>query len=146
MNPSVIKNQLEDYYRLASPHDQDAKVSNLVSINEGWESIIYAFDLIPDPKKQDLIQHLILRIYPGSDARDKSHREYDGLKVLYQAGYPVPQVFALERDNSPFEGRPFLLMERIPGEMMWPVLDRAQPDRTARSASCWWKTPSPPRR
>jgi len=131
MNLSVIKNQLEDYYRLASPHYQEAKVSNLVSINEGWESIIYAFDLIPDPQKQDPIQHLILRIYPGTDAQDKSHREYDGLQVLYQAGYPVPQVFALECDNSPFEGRPFLLMERIPGEMMWPVLDRSQPDRAA---------------
>jgi aminoglycoside phosphotransferase (APT) family kinase protein len=87
--------------------------------------------LISDSQKQDLIQHLVLRIYPGNDARDKSQREYDGLQVLYRAGYPVPQVFALEHDNSPFEGRPFLLMERITGEMMWPVLDRSQPDRAA---------------
>ena len=131
MNTDQIQDQLEDYYRLTFPHHQDAQVSDLVPINEGWESIIYAFKLVPDPKPESQPQNLILRIFPGTDAHHKSQREYDGLQVLYRVGYPVPQVVHLERDHSPFDGRPFLIMERIDGEMLWPVLDRARPDQAA---------------
>jgi aminoglycoside phosphotransferase (APT) family kinase protein len=132
MNSEQIQNQLQDYYRRMLPGHQGAHVSDLVPMNEGWESIIYAFKLVPDPKTGDQPQNLILRIYPGMNAVQKSQREYEGMQVLYQVGYPVPKVLHLEREYSPFDGgRPFLLMERIPGEMMWPLLDRAQPEQVA---------------
>lgn len=131
MNTNQIQNQLQDYYREAFPQCPYARVSDLVPMNEGWESIIYAFKLVSDPKLGSQSQNQILRVYPGTDAHHKSQREYEGLQALYRVGYPVPQVFHLAREHSPFDGRPFLIMEQIEGEMMWPVLDRARPDQAA---------------
>ena len=132
MTTDQIKNQLEDYYRKNFPHYQDAHVSGLFPMNEGWESIIYAYKLFPDKSMGMQPQNLILRIYPGTDAFHKSQQEFTGLQTLYQSGYPVPRVYHLERDHSPFDGRPFLIMEHIDGQMMWPVLERAQPDQAAQ--------------
>jgi aminoglycoside phosphotransferase (APT) family kinase protein len=73
---------------------------------------------------------MILRIYPGDDAYQKSGREFEGMKRLYEVGYPVPKVFILEQDDSPFS-KPFVLMERIEGEMLWPALDRSNPETSA---------------
>jgi aminoglycoside phosphotransferase (APT) family kinase protein len=64
---------------------------------------------------------LILRIYPGVDADQKSFREYQNLKILFKVGYPVPQAIILERESSHFD-QPFIIIERIPGETLWGVL------------------------
>ena len=129
MSLELVKQQLEDYYRDAFPHYPDASVSDLVSINEGWESVIYTYKLSIGSGVEKQHQNLVLRIYPGSDAVFKSRREYQGMQALLGLGYLVPRVIHLEQDHSPFEGRPFVLMEYIEGQMMWPVLDQAQPDR-----------------
>ena len=49
---------------------------------------------------------------------------------LFKAGYPVPEVLILEQDRAPL-GRPFLIMERIEGRELWPVL------RGSRIADPW---------
>jgi aminoglycoside phosphotransferase (APT) family kinase protein len=72
-----------------------------------------------------------LRIYPGTDANEKSEREFAGMQTLFRVGYPVPRVISLEFKRSPFDRRPFMLMEYVKGEMMWPVLDKATPVRSA---------------
>jgi aminoglycoside phosphotransferase (APT) family kinase protein len=43
---------------------------------------------------------------------------------LLAAGYPVPQVLLLETEHSPVN-RPFVIMEYVPGEVMWNLLDTA---------------------
>jgi aminoglycoside phosphotransferase (APT) family kinase protein len=113
---------LQDYVAKTFLGKGDVEIHNLKAINQGWESVIYAFDMAP----RGNLQHgnLILRIYPGVDAYQKSLREFIGMQRLYQVGYPVPIVYSLERDDSPF-GKPFIIMERIEGEMLWPVLDRS---------------------
>ena len=123
--------QLLAYYRQTFPQKTNLKIENLVPLNFGWESVIYAFDAITGSEENQQTQRLILRIYPGGNAFEKSAREFDGLKKLFRVGYPVPRVLTLERENSPFDGRPFILMERIEGEIMWSVLDRATPERAA---------------
>jgi len=67
---------------------------------------------------------LILRLYPGADAREKSAREHRSLRLLRKAGYPVPETFLLRIDDSPF-GKPVVIMERVDGEDLWPRLFRA---------------------
>ncbi len=124
----TIRNQLQAYYRDRLPGMAAARVTGVEPLTQGWESVIYAFELAAGPGDGNPAQSLILRLYPGSDASFKSKREFEGMQVLHQLGYPVPQVFYLERDHSPF-GRPFVIMERIAGEMLWPVLDRAAPER-----------------
>ncbi|MGQ9629147.1 MAG: phosphotransferase family protein [bacterium] len=93
-------------------------------MNSGWESDVYAFTLKHGPAGERQREEMILRIYPGDDARDKSAHEFYGMDQLCRAGYPVPQVFLLEREDSPF-GRPFVIMERVEGRLLWPLLFRS---------------------
>ena len=56
------------------------------------------------------------------------------MQQLFAAGYPVPRVLALERDASPF-GKPFVIMERVEGKMMWEPLFRSpEPQQSERLA------------
>ena len=116
---------------LTAPH---ATVSDLASISVGWESDVYAFDLASGPPDARLSEALVLRVYPGADAHAKSGREFRGMQQLFAAGYPVPRVLALERDASPF-GKPFVIMERVEGKMMWEPLFRSpEPQQSERLA------------
>ncbi|MCP4541115.1 MAG: phosphotransferase [Chloroflexi bacterium] len=116
-----MQNYLHDYYTHIFPNKSGMQVSNLTSISVGWESDIYSFDLEYGPTGERQRKALILRIYPGDDAHEKSAREFHGMSQLYDASYPVPQVLILERENSPFD-KPFVIMERIKGQMLWPLL------------------------
>lgn len=120
-----IQQKLQHYYRQKFPGG--AKVGNLTAINAGWESVIYAFGLDAGQGDSGQSRDMILRIYPGDDAYQKSLREFEGMRHLYDLGYPVPKVYTLEREASPF-GRPFVLMERIEGEILWHVIDRSTPE------------------
>jgi len=126
-----IESLLRDYYNQnKQPGIGEVNIKNATALNVGWESIIYAFDLVPVPERDRQPERLILRIYPGEDARHKAIREFEGIQRLYAVGYPVPAVYLLEQNNSPFS-KPFIIMEYIEGEIMWPILDRATPDDAA---------------
>jgi aminoglycoside phosphotransferase (APT) family kinase protein len=109
---------LQSYFAAAFPERAAPVVADLASLNIGWESDIYAFTATWGPPSQRRREELILRIYPGNDAYEKSGKEYDALALLRSAHYPVPRVDKLEREASPF-GKPFMIMERIPGRPMW---------------------------
>ncbi|MGC9522428.1 MAG: phosphotransferase family protein [Anaerolineae bacterium] len=115
MDLAVARMQLQEYLRQSMPEWVDAEVRNLNEISAGWESDVYAFDLHVKP---DVRESLVLRIYPGADAREKAVREFDGMRRLYNAGYPVPEVHHLASEASPF-GKPFVIMERVDGRPMW---------------------------
>jgi aminoglycoside phosphotransferase (APT) family kinase protein len=125
-----IRRTLQDYFTKKFPEKREVTIKNITALNEGWESIIYAFDVHSGHPEDRQREVMILRIYPGEDAYYKSIREFEGMLHLYKSGYPVPKVYALERDESPL-GKPFMLMERIDGEMMWPVLDHSTPEDAA---------------
>jgi aminoglycoside phosphotransferase (APT) family kinase protein len=98
-----------------------ARIREVANLSTGWESEMYSFHLEHGPAEQRQCEDLILRIYPGDDAHGKSAREFHGMRRLHNAGYPVPRVLALEREDSPF-GQPFVIMQRINGRMLWPLL------------------------
>lgn len=85
------------------------QVGGLRRISDGWESDVYAFDA-PEWKTDGRI----LRLYFGANAADKALHEYRTLKLLGQAGYPVPHVDLVE-PSSDAVGRAFLIMERVEG-------------------------------
>lgn len=116
-----MRRRLQAYYAAAFPDRKRVRVRDLARLNAGWESDVYAFAAHYELAGQRRREELILRIYPGNDAHYKSAREFHGMSQLYQAGYPVPQVLLLEREDSPF-GMPFVIMERIHGQDMWPLL------------------------
>ncbi len=131
MTNAAMRAALQGYIGRAFPDRPDAVVHDLVSISVGWESDVYAFDLEWGPAAARRRQALVLRIYPGADACTKSGREFHGMQRLHAAGYPVPRVLALERDASPF-GKPFVIMERVAGESLWPHLFRSAEPRQSR--------------
>ncbi len=123
-----MQNRLQAYYARAFPARQGVCVSDLTSISAGWESDMYSFAVEHGPAGERRREELILRIYPGDGAHDKSAREFHGMSQLHRVGYPVPQVLALERENSPF-GKPFVIMEKIEGQVLWPLLSRSPKEK-----------------
>lgn len=116
-----MRSLLQAYYARAFPAKQNVEVKELTNITAGWESEMYAFNVEYGGPGERRHEKLILRIYPGEDAHTKSAREFHGMSQLRRAGYPVPQVLILERENSPL-GKPFVIMERIEGQILGPLL------------------------
>lgn len=112
---------LRSYLAAHWPDPLDPVVHDLRSISIGWESDVYAFDLEHGPEGERRRHPLVLRIYSGDVAKAKSAREFHGMSLLGRAGYPVPAVHLLEQEASPF-GQPFVIMDRVDGTPMWPVL------------------------
>lgn len=97
-------------------------------LTDGWESELYAFDLEHGPATARSCLGLVLRLYPGEGAGRKAAHEFTGMRRLRQAGYPVPVVHHLQALPEPLS-MPFILMERIDGETMWPALQTSPPAR-----------------
>jgi len=117
-----MQSHLQAYYVCAFPARQKVQVRDVTHVSAGWESEMYSFDVEYGPTGQRQREELILRIYPGDDAQSKSAREFHGMSQLHKAGYPVPRVRVLERRNSPFGQQPFVIMERIEAQVLWPLL------------------------
>lgn len=122
MNLNDLRSSLWSYYMEELGYPSNIKIFDISLINAGWESDIYTFDLIVGDHPP---QALILRIYPGMDSVEKSEREYSNLNKLNQIGFPVPEAYILEQDRSHL-GNPFIIIERIPGKMLWEVLFSSQ--------------------
>ena len=128
----TILSLLQPYLKNAFPERPGMAVTRIESLNTGWESDVYAFDAAWDADGAQQSEPLILRIYPGTDADDKSVREFHNLAELKKQGYPVPRVDRLETTaTSPF-GKPFLIMERVPGQGMWGPMFRGEPEQRGR--------------
>jgi len=122
-----IQSRLLSFYERKFPSRKNAQVYSLTQITDGWENEVYSFTIEYEETAERKCEDLILRIYPGNDAPQKSVREFNAMKKLYEVGFPVPEVFSLELDNSPF-GKPFVIMEKINGRPMGTVIDES-PDR-----------------
>ncbi len=125
---SNIQKLLQDYYARAFPTKSGLQVQELVNITDGWESEIYSFVAEYGPKTGRLRQELVLRLYSGENAHTKAAHEFHSMSQLRRAGYPVPQVFLAERKHSPL-GKPFIIMERINGQVMGPLLSSSPSEK-----------------
>jgi aminoglycoside phosphotransferase (APT) family kinase protein len=133
-----ITRRLQTYYEGILPIKDGVQVRDLVSINPGWESELYAFTLEVGPPSDRACQELVLRVFPGDDAQGKSAHEFRSMRRLYEAGYPVPQVRRLESKESPL-GKPFIIMDRIHGELMWTMLSNASEEKQLELTSLFCK-------
>lgn len=97
----------------------DMAITDLRPISDGWECEVWSFDMETREDGRLRRQGLILRIYPGEAGPVKAAREFGAMRQLYRQGYPVPQVFGLDRDDS---GRPAVIMERVDGRLLGQVL------------------------
>lgn len=94
------------------------RLSDPEEIGQGWESTIHTFTVTAsDGTERDIV----LRRYSGPAGGAKAVREFEGMRYLGSGGYPVPEVLAVEPDPGPV-GTPFILMERVDGDTMWPLI------------------------
>lgn len=120
MVDSEIACELVDLYESR----QDVQILDLARVADGWETDVYAFTLEHGPPAQRKREGLILRLYPGEGSPTKAAREFHAMRCLYQAGYPVPEVWHLEQDGSRF-GMPFVIMVKIDGRPLGAVVEEA---------------------
>jgi len=121
------KQILEQYLKARVSDKKDLSIARLDKFRDGWESdnylLIVEFGGVPQTRAD-----WVWRIYSGAGSQAKAEREFNSLKRLLGAGYPVPSVFVLEVEHSPI-GRPFIIMEYIRGEVMWGLLGNVSKDR-----------------
>jgi aminoglycoside phosphotransferase (APT) family kinase protein len=123
-----VERGLLTFYRVGPPASPSARIGDLRAISDGWENEVYSFALVDDASAKERRDELILRIYPGSDAARKSAREFSGMRGLHQAGFPVPRMDWLELDTA-WLGRPFVIMEKIPGRSAVQAVQAASAER-----------------
>jgi aminoglycoside phosphotransferase (APT) family kinase protein len=121
---SELHRHLQVYCERAFPGRLDITVSMPVSLSAGWESETYAFDVEFGLIEARQREALLLRLYSGRDAAIESVHEFQSLQQLRRLGYPVPHVALAGGERSPF-GKPFIIMERINGRVMWSLLEEA---------------------
>ena len=119
-----IQIALQEYYALEFPDHHWIHINNVNKINDGWETDIYAFDVDTEHAGERTHEELILRIYSGTGGTNDSAREFRGMRLLHECRYPVPEVQLQGDDDSPF-GAPFVIMDRIPGQVMGQVMKNA---------------------
>ncbi len=124
MEPSTI----ESYIKSRMPDKVDIHVSQMAEITDGWETEIYSFDAESSKDGMKSVEKLVLRMYSGPWAHYKARKEFDLLKRLHAAGYPVPEVPLIEEDSTPL-GRPFIIMQRIEGSAMWSLMESDEGSR-----------------
>jgi aminoglycoside phosphotransferase (APT) family kinase protein len=124
------KQILEHYLQMRFGGRKALSIIHLDKLADGWESDNYLLTVeyggVPRTRAD-----WVWRIYSGAGGQAKAAREFNSMERLQGAGYPVPQVFLLEAEHSPFD-RPFIIMEYIQGKPMWDLLDRVPADRQAQ--------------
>jgi aminoglycoside phosphotransferase (APT) family kinase protein len=124
------KQILEQYLKAKFGDKTALSITRLDKLADGWESNNHLLT-VEYGGVQRTSEDWVWRIYSGAGSQEKAAREFTSMEKLFRAGYPVPRVFLLEAEHSPFD-RPFIIMEFIPGEVMWGLLDNASVDEQAR--------------
>lgn len=113
----MTADRLQDYLSIMFSDWAGLEVHNVQNITSGWETEIISFDIRHSVRTHQETKHLIARIYSGALGANRAKSEFDILQSLAVAGFPVPQVFAVETESGVFDG-PFIIMERILGTTM----------------------------
>jgi len=116
-----LQDKLQSYIAHAASQWQRPLVNNLVRISSGWECDVYSFTVEHGDHNRRQNDERVLRVYQGGLAYRESVYEFLGMRALHEEGYPVPEVYFVERDASPFR-KPFTVMQRIHGHEMWPLM------------------------
>lgn len=117
-----LKTDLRDYYIEQPIAGSDPHIENLTQLNAGWASDVYSFTLSYQEEGHTIHQNLILKAYSNTvDGKDRALKERHALFNLRADRYPVPGVAAVEIDEA-YIGRPFVIMERVNGRLLWDAL------------------------
>jgi aminoglycoside phosphotransferase (APT) family kinase protein len=120
-----LETRLLDYYLVQPETGENARIDNLTQVNNGWASDVYTFTLRYDENGESSSQHLVLKTFADTtEGKDRALKERHALFNLRADRYPVPGVAAVEIDPIHL-GTPFVVMEKIDGELLWDALQTA---------------------
>lgn len=127
MTTDRLRSGLDDYLARVGSHRERRSIRSLTALTGGWANSLYTVTLRPAGSEAALPATLVLKLYEP-DARGSEHarREWRALTELRAMDYPVPGVLALEPDAGHL-GRPFIVMEHLPGAPFWEVFEAADP-------------------
>jgi aminoglycoside phosphotransferase (APT) family kinase protein len=111
----------------AFPERHDLGITGLTEINEGWECEVYAFTVTGIEDGTSRADELILRVYQGRQGAAKCENECTALAALLGVGFPVPALL-YEEEAPGIDGRPFAIVERIPGRLLGDLLGDVAPE------------------
>ncbi|MFT4166953.1 MAG: phosphotransferase [Microlunatus sp.] len=119
--------RLRAYFAAQSPEEPTSSVGPLKELKGGWANSLYAFTLQQGGSNGQLPRDLVIKMY-SPDARGLEHadREWRALTQLGATGYPVPRIECYELGGRSL-GRPFIVMDSIPGIAFWDVFEAADP-------------------
>ena len=109
--------RLAEYYDRHYLDRENLVISEVKEITMGWETELYSFNVEFKEGGHLVKEERVVRLYPGNYAAQRAAKEFMVMSTLSGAGYPVPEVFHLEEDDSTL-GKPFIVMERIRGRNM----------------------------
>lgn len=133
-----IRGRLLRFYERKLASRENIEISAFMKISDGWENEVYSFTIEYRETAEQTQEDLILRIYPGDGASQKSAREFNGMKKLYELGFSVPEVLILELDDSPFS-RPFVIMEKINGRLLGQVFGESSDQKRQKLITLFCK-------
>jgi len=86
------------------------------ALSGGFDTSVSAFRLKGAPAAWS--GDLVLRVMGFAASATRVRREAATHAALVEAGFPAPRILLAEPDGAVL-GKPFLIMERLPGETMW---------------------------
>lgn len=86
------------------------------ALSGGFDTSIFAFRLKGAPA--DWSGELVLRVMAFAASALRARREAATHAALVESGFPAPRILLVETQGEVL-GKPFLVMERLPGETMW---------------------------
>ena len=112
-----LAEKLQGYLNSENKHRTNHSVKNLNEINMGWETELFTFESNFQDGEAQVCQDLVLRVFSGENASRKASKEFNLMKKLDEAEYPVPPVYHLETSGD-IIGKPFLIMKRVMGKTL----------------------------
>lgn len=109
----VLHAQLVALVRQA--HGRDAGVRDLGAMEDGHAGQTFGFEAVS--KQGASLGRFVIKLGPVGVVRRGStdvYRQARLLRVLHEAGLPVPRIAWASPDEQPF-GAPYIVMERLPG-------------------------------
>jgi aminoglycoside phosphotransferase (APT) family kinase protein len=95
--------------------DGKAIIELIARSGEGDSQQNWSFDAYSAQAPQERLQLLLRRNGPSAASESNRETEFKILKILHEAGLPVPEPYWLDADGSQF-GRPSFIMERCRGQ------------------------------
>ena len=127
MEKQRINEQLTKYLSEQHPDRSNISLSNISEINMGWETELFTLEINYDSDEVHHKENRVLRIFSGESAGNKVTKEYQLMKTLYEAGYPVPEVYHNDTTGD-IIGKPFILMKRIMGKTLDDTYNNETPE------------------